>query len=194
MPRFVVTGAPGTGKTSVIDILGRWVDTVAEPARALIAEHARATGEPSLDGRPELLVQRLVARALDDFRSVSERTVVVFDRGLPDCVAYASAFGLDAEPVLRRAREIRYDDPVFVAPPWREIYTTDDVRRATYEQVEAFHTVLQSTYIRLGYELLELPKASPRERADMIAERISASLRSPRPQWCTTREVRENPR
>jgi broad-specificity NMP kinase len=33
VPRFVVTGAPGTGKTTVVDILGNWFDTVAEPAR-----------------------------------------------------------------------------------------------------------------------------------------------------------------
>lgn len=172
MPRFVVTGAPGTGKTSVLSLLGDRHATVSEPARELIAEHTAKTGEATLDGRPELFLRRLVQRSIDDFNSASDGTVVFFDRGLPDCVAYAAVFGMDPEPFLEQANGFRYDSPVFIAPPWKEIYTRDALRRATFEQVEAFHLHLRSAYLQLGYELIELPRTSPRGRVETITEHL----------------------
>ena len=181
MPRFVVTGAPGTGKTSIIALLGERFVTVNEPARELIGEHAAATGESTLDGRPELFLRRLVQRSIDAFNSVSDTTVAFFDRGLPDCVAYATAFQLESELPHQLAGRFRYDSPIFIAPPWKEIYTTDALRRATFEQVEAFHLNLQSAYLRLGYELIELPKTSPRERMEAITRHLHLGTGIPQP-------------
>lgn len=172
MPRYVVTGAPGTGKSSVIRLLSHRFETIEEPARELIAEHAAATGEATLDGRPELFLKRLVQRSIDDFRSVSDATVVFFDRGLPDCVAYASAYGMDPERFRQQAARFRYESPVFIASPWKEIHTPDPLLRATFEQVEAFHLQLQSVYLLLGYELIELPTTSPSTRVEAITGRL----------------------
>jgi predicted ATPase len=172
MRRIVVTGAPGTGKTSVVSLLGDRHMTVSEPARELIAEHAAKTGEATLDGRPELFLRRLVQRSIDDFKSVADAAVVFFDRGLPDCVAYAAVFGMDPEPIFEQANRYRYESPVFIAPPWKEIYTRDALRRATFAQVEAFDLHLRSAYVRLGYELIELPRASPRRRVELITEHL----------------------
>lgn len=177
MPRFVVTGAPGTGKTSVISLLSDRYPTVSEPARALIAQHARETGEATLDDRPELFLERLIKRSIDDFSSVADTVVAFFDRGLVDSVAYATAFGLDPQPVLNVATRYRYDSPVFIAPPWREIYTPDALRRATFEQVEAFDVALRSAYLQLGYRLVELPRNTPIERAESITAHLRAGSR-----------------
>jgi predicted ATPase len=181
MPRFVVTGAPGTGKTSVISLLGDRHATVSEPAREVIAEHAAETGEATLDGRPELFLRRLVQRSIDNFHSVSGDTVVFFDRGLPDCVAYAAVLGMDPEPFLEQANALRYDSPVFMAPPWKEIYTRDALRRATFEQVEAFHVHLRSAYLQLSYELIELPRTSPRGRVEAITQHLHCGAGIPQP-------------
>lgn len=172
VPRFVVTGAPGTGKTTVIDLLAQRFDTVAEPARLLIAEHASATGEASLDARPVVFVDRLVARSIENFHAAQEGRVVFYDRGLPDCLAYAAVLGVDPEPVLRPAARLRYDNPVFIAPPWEVIYTTDAQRRATFDQVRAFHHELESAYSLLGYELVTLAQTPPDERVGVIIDRV----------------------
>lgn len=168
MPRFVLTGAPGTGKTTLTNLLSPRYTTIAEPARALIAEHYASTGESSLDGRPQLFVDRLVERSIDLFKSSPEIGTVFFDRGLPDCVAYASVMGLDTEEILGKAAEFRYDNPVFFAPPWKDIYITDEMRRATFDQVEEFDRHIRSAYAQLGYELIELPKTLPEQRIETI--------------------------
>jgi predicted ATPase len=172
MRRYTITGGLGVGKTSVVSALESDFETVGEPARELIAEHFDATGEPTLDTRPELFVERLISRSIEKYHSVSPSRVTVFDRGLPDCVAYAAVSGLDAGAALDAASVNGYDNPVFVAGPWEEIYTTDNMRRATFAQAEAFYSQVVSVYIRLGYELVELPKVSVEERATFIRKHI----------------------
>ena len=172
MPRYIITGGLGTGKTSVISQLGRELETVPEPARELIAEHRAATGEPTLDHRPELFVERLVQRSIENYQSVSETGLAVFDRGVPDCVAYATAYGIDAKTAMQAAALYRYQTPVFVAPPWKEIYTIDDMRQATFAQAEIFFSEVITAYDRLGYETIELPRKSVEERVAFITARL----------------------
>lgn len=172
MPRYILTGAPGTGKTTVLELLATRYATVPEPARLVIAEHMAATGETTLDHRPELFVEKLIERSLRDYEAAYDSEITVFDRGLPDCAAYAAIFGLDEAPTLEIATKCRYESPVFMTRPWREIYTTDAMRRATFQQVEAFHTILEQVYLRLDYEIAEVPQTSPVGRAAFIEERL----------------------
>ncbi|HEX6287227.1 MAG TPA: AAA family ATPase [Acidimicrobiia bacterium] len=172
MPRHILTGAPGTGKTTVLELLATRYVTVTEPAREVIAEHMAATGETTLDHRPESFVEKLIERSLRDYESASDTEITLFDRGLPDCAAYAAIFGLDEAPTLEIASKYRYESPVFMTRPWRAIYTTDEMRRATYQQVEAFHEILRQVYLRLDYEIAEVPQISPGGRAAFIEERL----------------------
>lgn len=148
------------------------METVPEPARELIAEHRAVTGEATLDHRPDLFVERLISRSLQNYRYASEATVTVFDRGLPDCLAYAAVYGIDTQRAMEAAAANRYENPVFVAPPWEEIYTTDDMRKATLAEAESFYSEVISAYDRLGYDMIELPKASVEERAAFITTHL----------------------
>ncbi len=172
MPRYVITGGLGTGKTSVISVLKRTMETMPEPARELIAEDGIAPGERTLDRRPELFIERLVTRSVENYQSAPEAAVTVFDRGLPDCIAYAASYGIDPQPAIRVAAAYRYETPVFVAPPWREIYETDDLRQATYRQAQAFYSEVISAYERFGYHMIELPRTSVEERATFITAHL----------------------
>lgn len=169
MPGYVLTGAPGTGKSTLIHLLSTRFTTVAEPARALIAEHIAATGEPTLDGRPQLFFDRLLERSIDLYKesSIGSETVF-FDRGIPDCIAYASIMGLDTRVAARESSKFRYETQVFIAPPWEDIYTTDDMRRATFDQVVQFDQHIREAYLQLGYVLIELARATPQERLKAV--------------------------
>ncbi len=45
----MITGGLGVGKTSLLSLLNRQYETVAEPARELIAEQRETSGEATLD-------------------------------------------------------------------------------------------------------------------------------------------------
>lgn len=173
MPRrFIVTGAPGSGKTALLNALQTLAVIVAEPARELIAEHRAATGETSLDERPQVFVDRLVRRSIEKFEAVAGHDVALFDRGLPDCVAYAAMLGVDGGPAREAASRHRYDDPAFILPPWEDIYVTDDMRRMRFADAGPFHDRLVAVYTDLGYELVEVPRMPIDDRANVIAARV----------------------
>lgn len=172
MVRFVITGGLGVGKTSVLSLLKPRYATVAEPARELIAEHRETNSEAMLDQRPELFVEKLISRSIEKYTTASPSTVTVFDRGLPDCIAYAVAHEMDVGPALDAASRYPYENPVFIASPWKEIYTTDDMRRATFAQAESFHSYVVEAYERLGYQIVELPQVSVKERASFVVDHI----------------------
>jgi predicted ATPase len=74
---------------------------------------------------------------------------------------------------MEAAAAHRYQEPVFVAPPWKEIYTTDEMRRATFAQAESFYEKVISAYDKLGYELIELPRSSVEERVALIMAHLA---------------------
>jgi hypothetical protein len=67
----------------------------------------------------------------------------VFDRGVPDCIAYARVLGTDAQPNIRAAAAYRYNPEVLLTRAWAEIYTTDDERKMTFEAAVEFQRCLR---------------------------------------------------
>jgi predicted ATPase len=70
----------------------------------------------------------------------------------------------------------RYSNPVLVAPPWEDIYRPDEMRRATFELVGAFHQSLLAAYDELAYEIVELPKTPIEVRRQFVTELLELSL------------------
>lgn len=57
-----------------------------------------------------------------DYTAATRPAVTLFDRGVPDCVAYAMASGLDLGPASDAASRYPYEEPVFAAGLWEEIW------------------------------------------------------------------------
>lgn len=58
------------------------------------------------------------------------------------------------------ARQFRHHRRVFVAPPWREIYTNDSERNQDFTEAVRTHDAMVTAYTQLpqlGYELSALP-------------------------------------
>ena len=169
---FVITGPPGSGKTPIIrELASMGFSGVAEPAREVIAEQ-RASGGSGLWERDRALFCRLMlSRALDDFeRHRTSGRPVFFDRALPDLVAYAEGSASIIAEVRAAMDGRRYNDIVFFAPSWPEIYTTDEDRTATFEMAHEFGETIRGVYLDLGYTILEVPKATPAKRAAFVLD------------------------
>ena len=92
-----------------------------------------------------------------------------FDRGLPDLVAYLEVAGQPVAAATQAAVVAHpYQMPVFLAPPWPEIYVNDAERWQTFAEAEALYDALRRTYQALGYPVLDLPKASVAERVAFV--------------------------
>jgi predicted ATPase len=170
---YILTGAPGTGKTAILAGLDGAVETVAEPAREVLAEQ-RAAGAPP--PRSAEFVRRLLARSIEKHQRAQDASgVVVFDRGVPDCIAYASYFSsfandpaADPAEAVAAAAEYRYRPEVLIAEPWEAIYTTDEERQMSFDLVERFHEHVVAAYEQAGYRLVTVPKVALEERREFV--------------------------
>jgi predicted ATPase len=166
---FVLTGAPGTGKTAILNMLRGEFRCVDEPAREVIAQQRASGGRGTWDQDPSLFVDLLLQRSIEKYeaaRGSSER--VLFDRGIPDCVVYAMRAGLDPTPSLTAVDAFLYEAEVFFLEPWSEIYTTDDERIMSFEDTVSFSDALRDVYGRSGYRLVTVPQTPIEARAGFI--------------------------
>ena len=179
--RIVLTGGPGSGKTSLIEALAAAGHaTSPEAGRAVIRRQQMIEGEalPWKDRAlfAELTLDReLEAHARADGADGADGPVF-FDRGVPDVVGYLTLCGLPVPAhVERAAQDIRYDRRVFIAPVWPEIFGQDAERRQDLDEARRTFDVMAEVYPRLGYDLVELPKAPVAERLAFVLETIRAA-------------------
>jgi predicted ATPase len=185
-PFYVITGGPGSGKTTVLAELGRrGHPCIPEDARAVIQEQV-ASGGQALPWRDaprfaELLMERSIATYREQAAlwhaqpAKNAQPPVYFDRGIGDAFTCADLIGHTLPATLaKQAKRYRYRDPVFLAPWWSEIYTTDSERRQGREEAERTEHAVTKTYFELGYRIVRLPLTTPAERADFILSRAVA--------------------
>jgi predicted ATPase len=172
----IITGAPGSGKTAILDRLRSDVRCVDEPAREILSEQRSAGGDGVPDRDPSLFVDLLLQRSIDKHQAAEAlEGTAAFDRGVPDCVAYATILGTDPAPSIRACDVYRYHPEVFVLAPWDEIYVVDDERTMSFADTLPFHAAILSAYRGAGYTLVEVPRGSAEQRSDFVRGRIMSS-------------------
>jgi predicted ATPase len=174
----VVTGGPGSGKTTLIQALAMsGLRTMPEAGRAIIQDQLAIGGTalPWVD--PAGFAELMLCWEMRSHReALSGPGPVVFDRGVPDVAGYLTVCGLEVPTHVRRAAELfRYRQQVFIAPPWRAIYTQDAERKQDFAEAEATFRALASTYASLGYEMIPLPLVPVEERAAFLHTRLVRS-------------------
>jgi len=99
---------------------------------------------------------------------------VFFDRGLID--AAVALEHLTGETLLADLdARYPYASPVFLAPPWPELFASDAERWHDFDSALAEYDRLAAGYPALGYEVILLPKVSVSERLAFILERVGTS-------------------
>ncbi|NJN36399.1 MAG: AAA family ATPase [Nitrospiraceae bacterium] len=115
----------------------------------------------------------MLARAIHNYQEKqSLSNSIIFDRAIPDMIAYANLFQSDTTAYVNASKEFRYNPMVFYFAAWQEIYTNDEERKIGFEGAQAFGIDVKSIYESLGYRILEVPRLSIVERAKFILERI----------------------
>ena len=170
--RFVLTGAPGSGKTTLIDALrGRGHQVVAEAATDVIARaHAAGVDEPWRD--PAFITDIL---ALQRRREHAPGPAVRFhDRGPLCTVALARHLGY-AEPVVHTGG---YERAVFLIEPLGFIERTA-ARRMAYADAVAFGVLHEQVYREHGCHLVRVPAGPVEQRVALIEAVVSSDAAVP---------------
>jgi predicted ATPase len=172
---FVITGGPGSGKSTLIAALAaHGISVMPEAGRAIIRDQAAIGGSALPWADRAAYAELMLSWELRSYREALEKPgPVIFDRGVPDVAGYLRVGGLQVPPHVRKAAEIRrYNSRVFIAPPWEQIFVQDSERRQDFAEAQATYEALAEVYTSLGYELVVLPLASSEERVRLVVDTI----------------------
>jgi predicted ATPase len=177
---FVITGATGSGKTALIqELKKRGYRCVEEVARHIIQEQLKADGDAVPWKNIQKFKKLMLARFITIYAQVMEESheITFFDRDVLDLIAYDRLTQTSSSKELQMAvRDLRFNNKVFVIPPWKEIYHTDMERKQTYEEAVRGYENIVKVYTEYGRELIEVPKITVQERADFVIDRVTSWL------------------
>lgn len=174
---YILTGGPGSGKSSVIRSLqGKGYSTVEESGRKIIKQQIAIDGDALPWANQIKFCDLMLQHAIENYKSVTENTNhIFFDRGIVDIVGYTQLIGRPISDKLRKfAQAYRYNKTVFIFPPWEEIYEHDSERKQDFDEAIKTYHIMQEVYRQNHYELIEMPKVDVEARVAFILKIIKS--------------------
>jgi predicted ATPase len=168
---YVVTGAPSSGKTTLVKELERLgYRVVHEVARNYIEaqmQRGRTLEEVRADERSfetYLLNTKVAIEA-----TLPKDEVIVFDRAIPDSIAYFQAAGLDTVEAVEKSPRNQYRK-IFLLD--RLPYKTDHARIEDKDTAVKLDQRLEQSYKMLGYDVIRIPVMSIQDRLEIVLREI----------------------
>ena len=174
--RILITGSPGSGKTTLIKGLkNRGYKVFDEFSRSLIKSHENEGGENLFLKDPISFSARLLKRRIKQFNDAkrikkAKNNLVFYDRGIQEIFGYLKAIGLEKSSWNKKLTDYRYDI-VFIASPWHEIYINDKERFETFKEAKIYYPFIKDSY-EIIHELIEIPKIDIERRIDFVESYI----------------------
>ena len=181
MRRFIITGAPGAGKTAILRQLEMDGFSVVEEAATdvIAAAQAHGTAQPWADP----LFPDAIARLQRDreIRASCQRSpqadeVQFHDRCVVCTAALANYLGYPVSPFLageleRVKKEAIFQRRVFFIRNLGFV-TPTEARRISFEETLRFEKIHEETYREFGFELISVEPGSLVERVSIIKTAI----------------------
>ena len=173
MRRFIITGAPGAGKTAIIRQLEVDGFSVVEEAATDVIAAAQAQGTLQPWAHPSFI--DAIARLQRDrqIRASHQLDDVQFhDRSAVCTAALAVHLGYPFSPFLggeleRIKNEAIYQNRVFFIRNLGFV-TPTEARRISFEETLRFEKIHEETYRDFGFELISVKPGSLAERVNVI--------------------------
>ncbi|GHJ43138.1 hypothetical protein Cs7R123_04800 [Catellatospora sp. TT07R-123] len=173
MRRYIITGAPGAGKTTILAALRGRGYAVVDEAATDVNVHLQSLGrdeawrDPGFIDAIALLQRERLEQAVPPATGVQ-----VFDRSPICTLALARYLGVPVTPTLARevdrvVVERTYQPRVFFVQLLGFI-TPTAVRRISLAQSVGFERFHEQAYREHGFELVDVPAGTVEERVELV--------------------------
>ncbi len=171
---YIITGGPGGGKTCLLHgLASKGYNYIQETARQIIKERLSNGLTPRPD--PKTFAREIFERDWINFITNSfQSSLLFFDRSFMDGAGLlfrCDAVGYDK--IRDRLLKNRFNNKVFITPPWREIYRNDSERDQSFEEAIEVYEWIGKWYRQHDYDVINLPKDTLEIRVKFILSQIN---------------------
>lgn len=169
---YVITGGPGSGKTTTVNILrARGYITTMEHARHFI-DTQRLKGRTLEEVRENQREFQLgvLDMQIEQEKQISPNVQVFLDRAIPDALAYYRFLNLSLDEKLIEALKMVSYKKVFIMDylPLKNDYA----RREDAEGQKKIHQLITEVYEALPFPVIHVPVLPEEERVDFILKNL----------------------
>lgn len=179
MGKFVLTGASGGGKSTLLAALGKQgLQIHPEIGRLIVREQMQMKGDALPWDNQTAFRDLLFHRSIKAYDSCTDGpdSHCFFDRSFVEALAYSRLMGIPVPQSMQNEIDKRvFCNPVFVCPPWPEIFVTDSERKHDFKHALRDFEATISAYKTLGYHLVEIPKLTIGKRIEFVLNSLKTA-------------------
>jgi predicted ATPase len=171
---YIITGWPRGGETSLRESLElKGQNYIPETARQIIKERLSEGLTPRPDRKT--FAQEIFDQGRINFVTNSRlSSLLLFDRSVidnADLIFKSDSVGYNK--IKGTHLKNRYNNKVFIAPPWIEIYRNDNERDQTYEEAVEVYEWIDKWYRQHDYDVVTLPKDTIKNSVKFILSHMA---------------------
>jgi predicted ATPase len=169
MKRYVITGGPCSGKSTVLELLAKNGHRVIDETARPLIEREKAKGSDVLPWINPHKFQRVVARIQfrkEFFAFIQFPDVIFLDRSLVDGCGYCVVEEVSVPWIIKRFGRKRYTKVFHLEMLPSYIYDTS--RKEDRTLAIRIHEEIRNAYTVFGYEVISVPMMTPEERVEFI--------------------------